>query len=215
MQANKAEYSLSAFSGVIAATLAANAVIAAWRNPPTLADGSVNVKHQKIRLINAYMAILPTATAQEIGVQARLISLFGSGPADFTGGTDLSNPAAPAYRLIGPDPGGRDRNPAATGPAVVLQSGNVRIATTVALTEPAGTSTKEAFPFKFNGANTSATPGDFTSASFAWLPSFEAIDMGKGLVLPPGTGFCIQNGPVAFGAATTARLWLEVLWSEQ
>lgn len=215
MQANKAEYSLSAPSGVLAAGLAANAVIFAWRNPPTLADGSVNVKHQKIRLLNVYLQALTSNTAQEISIQARLISLFGSGPADFSGGTDLSNPAAPAYRLIGPDPGGRDRNPAATGPAVVLQSGNVRIATTVALTEPAGTSTKEAFPFKFNGANMAVTIGDFTSASFQWLPSFEGIDMGKGLVMPPGTGFCVQNGLVALQGTNTARLFVEAFWSEQ
>ena len=212
MSRAKIEYQLSAFSGVIAAGTAANSPLFAWRCPLLLADGSTNGRGQKIRRICAKVRPItgPTA-AQLVTLEARKLTAM---TANFTGGTDLSDPTAPAYRVIGPDPTPRERL-TGTDRASVLQAGNVRIATTGTLSS-AGSPVINGFPFAWNAIREAAAATSTINTGFdmVWTPSDEASRGEKGLVLTGDTGFILRN-PDALGAGLTLALYVEVAWEEQ
>ena len=207
----KAEFNLSAHSGLIVGTVSANAVLFAWRNPPTKVDGSTNVAGQRLKMLTCQArTVTGFPTAQEVIIAASSVTVFGSPAADYTGGTDLSDQAAgtDAVRMVGPDPGPKPRQQS------VLQAGNVQIATTAGLSH-AGTPTIKAHPF---GANSwfelaAATTVQEGGCDLIWTPSPEGSDHCKGLVFLPGTGFVIRN-TIALGATGTLRLFVEVFWEE-
>lgn len=213
MHLAKPEFNLSAFSGLIAGTQAANSVFYAWRNPPTTSSGDSNNLYQRLKMLIIKVRTVTGFTAgQEIAFAAYQVSQFGSpSQADFTGGTDLSNQSAgtAAIRQLGPD--------IASGPkqVSVLQSGNVRIATTTALTPPSGSVSVATHPFLMDSyfelaAASTVQEGSFTAV---WTPSPEGSYGRKGLLFAPGRGFVIQN-PVALGAAGTLRMNVEAFFEE-
>jgi hypothetical protein len=213
MHLAKPEFNLSAFSGLIAGTQTANSTFFAWRNPPTTSNGDPNNLYQRLKmLVVKCRTVTGFTAAQEISLAAYHVSQFGSpSQADFTGGTDLSNQSAgtDAIRRLGPD--------VASGPkqVSVLQSGNVRIATTTALTPPSGTVSIASHPFLWDGyfelaAAATVQEGSFTAV---WTPSPEGSIGHKGLLLAPGRGFVIQN-PVALGAAGSLRMNVEAFFEE-
>lgn len=207
----KAEFNLSAHSGLIAGSVSANGVLFAWRNPPTLSDGSTNVIAQRVKmLVVKYRTVTGFPTAQEVSLAAYYVSAFGSPAADYTGGTDLSDQAGgtDAVRRLGADLGPK---PLQTS---VLQSGNVRIATTAALSH-AGSPTIKTHPFAWDSwfelaASSTVQEGGF---DLIWTPSLEGSEKHKGLLLHAGTGFVIRN-PIALGATGTCRIFVEVFWEE-
>lgn len=207
----KSEFNLSATSGLIAGVISANGVLFAWRNPPTLLDGTTNVVSQRIKmLVVKARTITGYPTAQEVAIAATSVTVFGSPVADYSGGTDLSDQAAgtDAIRTIGPDLGPKPLQ------SSVLQSGNVRIATTVALTH-AGSPTIKTHPFaqdswfELAAAATTQEGG----CDLVWTPSMEAPLHQKGLQYRPGSGFIIRN-TIAMGATGSIRLFVEVFWGE-
>lgn len=208
----RAEFSLSAHSGVIAGALAANSVLFAWRCPPTLASGEPTTIGQKIKqLIVKTRTLTGFPTAQEIATGAYEVSAFGATPADYTGGTNLSDPATAAnyaMRLLGPDLGPKPRQES------VLQSGNVRIATTAGLSH-AGTPTIAAFPFAHDSHWELAAAATVQQGAhdLVWTPSVEGSAEKKGLIVYPGKGFVVRN-PIALGATGTIRIFVEVFWEE-
>lgn len=207
----KAEFALSAFSGLIAGAVSANAVLFAWRNPPTRADSSTNVVGQRLKMLAVkYRTVTGFPTAQEISIAAHVVTAFGSPAADYTGGTDLSDQAAgtDAIRRIGPDLG---PPPAQTS---VLQSGNVRIATTQALSH-AGSPTIKTHPFAWDSTFELASATTVQEGAFdlIWTPSLAAAKENKGLIMLPGTGFVLRN-PIALGATGTCRIFVEAYWEE-
>src|SRR3569832_1459872 len=142
----KAEFSLSARSGLFAGSAFADSVLFAWRNPTLLVNSDANSRGQRLKMLVAKLrTVTGFPTAQEIGLSAHYVSAFGSPSADYTGGTDLSDQfaASPtdAIRRLGADIGPNPKQPS------VLQSGNVRIATTTALTAPGSAPTIKTHPF--------------------------------------------------------------------
>lgn len=207
----KAEFSLSAHSGLIAGAVSADSVLFAWRNPPTLSDGATNVVGQRLKLLVVkHRTITGFPTAQEVAWGAYEVTRFGSSPADYTGGTNLSDQAAgtDAIRRLGPDPGPKNAQTS------VLQSGNVRIATTQGLSH-AGTPTIRTHPFAHDSHFELAASSTVQEGAFdlVWSPSLEAVEGRKGLLFLPGTGFVLRN-PIALGASGTCRIFVEVFWEE-
>ncbi len=207
----RAEFNLSARSGLIAGAVSADGVLFAWRNPPTRANGETNVVGQRLKmLVCKARTVTGFPTAQEICLAAHSVSVFGSPVADYTGGTDLSNQDAgtDAVRRLGADIGPK---PLQTS---VLQTGNVRIATTAALSH-AGTPTIRTHPFAADSWFELAASSVIQEGGcdLIWTPSPEGSDHCKGLIYPPGTGFLIKV-PVALGATGTMRLFVEVFWEE-
>jgi len=208
----KAEFNLSAHSGLIAGAVSANSVLFAWRNPPTLATGDTNVVAQRVKmLVVKYRTVTGFPTAQEISLAAYFVSAFGSPAADYTGGTDLSDQAngTDAIRRLGADLGPPPKQTS------VLQSGNVRIATTAGLTAPASAPTIKTHPFAWDSWFELATASTVQEGGFdvVWTPSLEGSEKHKGLLLHVGTGFVIRN-PIALGATGTCRIFVEVFWEE-
>jgi hypothetical protein len=206
----KLEFNLSAHSGIIAASLAANAVLFAWRNPTTFANGDANTRGQRLKqLFIKCRTVTGYTAAQEISLGAYEVSVFGVTGVDYTGGTDLSNPASnPAIRALGPDLGPRPAQ------ETVLQSGNVRIASTAGLSH-VGSPTIATHPFAWDSSFELAAAATVHEGAFdvVWTPSMEASDHKKGLMLYPGKGFVIRN-PIALGAGGTVRLFVEAFWEE-
>ncbi len=212
---SRAEFNLSARSGLIAGAVSADGVLFAWRNPPTKlvpdSNGATNLVGQRLKMLVAKArTVTGFPTAQEITLSAHSVSVFGSPVADYTGGTDLSDQAAgtDAVRRLGADIGPKPQQ------LSVLQSGNVRIATTAALSH-AGSPTIRTHPFASDSwaELASATTVQQGGCDLIWTPSPEGSDHCKGLIYPPGTGFIIKL-PVALGATGTIRLWVEVFWEE-
>jgi hypothetical protein len=192
-------FHVSGLSGVVAASLAADAVLFHFRNPDTnTAACRLQRLHAKWRTIAGYTA------AQEVSLGAYYVSAFGATPADYTGGTSLGA----TIRILGPDTGSKPKR------ATILAAGNVSIGTTAGLSH-AGAPTITTQPFAYDGANELAAAATVAKGAFdlEWQPSDEAIDNRKGLVLIPGTGFVIRN-PIALGAGGTGRLFVEAFWEE-
>lgn len=197
----RVEFHLSAVSGTIAASLAADSVLFALRNTGgTTSNTGLRLK----RLVAKWRTILGYTAAQEVSLAAYEVSAFGDPVADYTGGTDI----AAAVRILGPDTAPKPAQ------ATILASGNARIATTAGLSH-GGTPTIATQPFAYDGANELAAAATVAKGAFdmVWQPSDEGIDNGKGLVFRPGTGFVIRN-PIALGAGGTGRLFVELFWEE-
>lgn len=202
---SRVEFHVSGLSGVVAASLAADSVLFAFRNPPTRADGGDNFAAIRLkRLVAKWRTIAGYTASQEVSLGAFQVSAFGATPADFTGGTDLGT----SVRIFGPDTAPKPIQ------ATLIQSGNIRIASTAGLSH-AGTPTVAAQPFAYDGANELAAAATVAKGGFdlVFQPSDEGVDRSKGLVLIPTTGFVIRN-PVALGAGGTGRLFVEAYWEE-
>lgn len=201
---------MSARSGLVAGVVSADGVLFAWRNPPTLLDGSASRVGQRLKmLVVKARTVTGFPTAQEIALSAHVVSAFGSPAANYTGGTDLSDQTtANAIRRLGPDPGPKPQQ------LSVLQTGNVRIATTGALSH-AGSPTIDAHPFASDSWNELAAGSTVQTGGcdLIWTPSPEGSDHCKGLLMLPGTGFLVRV-PIALGATGTIRLWLEAFFEE-
>lgn len=197
----RVEFHLSAVSGIIAASLAADSVLFALRNTGgTNATTAIRLK----RLVAKWRTITGYTASQEVSLAAYEVSAFGGTPADYTGGTDIAANA----RILGPDTASRPAQ------ATILASGNARIATTAGLSH-GGTPTIATQPFAYDGANELAAAATVAKGAFdmVWQPSDEGVDNSKGLVLRPTTGFVIRN-PIALGAGGTGRLFVELFWEE-
>jgi hypothetical protein len=157
-----------------------------------------------------YRTVTGFPTAQEVSLAAYYVSAFGSPAADYTGGTDLSDQAGgtDAIRRLGADLGPPPKQTS------VLQSGNVRIATTAALTH-GGSPTIKTHPFAWDSWFELAAASTVQEGGFdlIWTPSLEGSEKHKGLLLHPGNGFVIRN-PIALGATGTGRIFVEVFWEE-
>jgi hypothetical protein len=209
----RSEWHLSAKSGVIAASLAANSVLFHFRNPALKSDG-ITENTVKIRLKLLYVkwrTITGYTSGQELALEASQVTAFGAVPADYTGGTDLSHPsteANQAYRYLGPDPW-------PTTVASSLQSGNVSIATTAGLSHTQ-TPTIKTHPFAWDSYRELDTGAAIPRGAFdmVWTPSLEGSLGGKGLRMDPGTGFVIRN-PIALGAGGTGRMFVELVYEQE
>lgn len=211
MNASRAEFQLSAKSGVIAGAVTADSVLFAWRNPPLKANGDTNTLVQRIKRVEfAWVTLTGFPSAQEIALEARLVTSFGTPPINYSGGTDLSDQTGTAHaiRRLGPDTASNPKQ------LSVLQSGNVMIATTGALTN-ANTPIIATHPFLWAANWELAAAATVTQGRFAGVfqPSFWAMQSGKGLELSAGTGFVIRN-PVALGGTGTGRMWVSVFFEE-
>lgn len=196
---SRVEFHLSGHSGVIAASLAADAVLFALRNPHTN-TAAIRLK----RLVAKWRTIAGYTASQEVALAAYEVSAFGGTPADYTGGTDLGT----SVRVLGPDTSSKPSQ------ATVLATGNARIATTAGLSH-AGSPTFATHPFAYDGANELAAGATVAKGGFdmVFQPSDEGVDGRKGLVLIPGRGFVIRN-PIALGAGGTGRLFVELFFEE-
>jgi hypothetical protein len=206
-------FHLGAKSGIIAASLAADSVLFAWRN----AHAS---KHQFIARVSAkWRAITGYTAEQEIELAVLPVTSFAA--ASYTGGTDLSDytggSAVLATNAI--KPRSKNRGDQSLVLRSCLESGNVRIATTAGLSH-AGSPTRATHPWVAGGCQELATGVTVQRGAFdvTWeAPGFES---GAGLVdfegcwpIPSENGFIITN-PIALGAGGTGRLYVEVDWLE-
>ncbi|HEY6506753.1 MAG TPA: hypothetical protein VIY56_01990 [Vicinamibacterales bacterium] len=210
----RAEFNLSAASGLIAGAVSADGVFFAWRNPPTRLEGAASVTNERAQRIKMLCCQLRTVTgfpaAQEVAISAHYVSVFGSPVADYTGGTDLSDQAAgtDAIRRLGADPGPKPHQTS------VAQTGNIRIATTQALAH-AGSPTIKTHGFSRNSYFELAAASTIQEGGcdLIWTPSPEGSAHDKGIVLQAGTGFILKF-PIALGATGTVRAFVEVFWEE-
>lgn len=189
-------FRLAATSGLITG-LSANDVMFAWRNPDLLQFiAEIRVKWRTVAGFTA---------AQEMAVAAHLVSSFVA--ANYSGGTDLSDPASnPAY--IRCDEGFGASLSKATDKSRLV-SGNVRIATTGALTH-AGSPVIQSQPFLWDGFAELASAATVHKgrADMVYAPSDQRE-------LPFGAdGGFIVRAPIALGAGGTGRLSVEVCWYE-
>lgn len=193
-------YRLAATSGLITA-ITADGVLFAFRNPSASGKALhfLDVR-AKARVVTGFTA------AQELALAAHWVSSFAA--ANYTGGTDLSNPASnPAYVL---EDQALDSATSYTVPKTksVLATGNVRIATTDALAH-AGSPVIRSQPFAWD-AYAELAAAATVQKSRAELHHAPAGSQPVG----EDAGFIIK-APVALGAAGTVRLFVEVRWFER
>jgi hypothetical protein len=197
-------FRLGATSGLITGT-AANAVVFAFRNPSASEKGlRLLYLGLKARTVSGF------TTAQEVALAAHVVTSFNA--LNYTGGTDLSNPASnPAYVNAG-----LMLNSAYsyTTPRTksVLATGNVRIATTDALAH-AGTPVIQSQPFLWDafaelGAAATVHKG---LCDLIYAPD---RDVDHHLDFGADAGFVVRL-PIALGAAGTIRLNVEAVWAER
>lgn len=203
MSKSQPVFHLAAKSGLIAAATAADSVLFAWRN------GNATAVQFLHRLEVWAATVTGFSAAFEHAWEARDVSDFDG--ANYTSGTDLSHPTTAgnkAYRRISLD---TMLKPVAES---VLESGNVRIATTGALAH-AGSPVIASHPFAYGSVGELIT-GDTIARgrpSFVWeQPVVNGVRVPR--VMLPDAGFVVRN-PVATAAAGTVRLFVSVLWSEK
>lgn len=194
-------FRLAATSGLIT-TVTAAAPIFAWRNPSPTVVQHITRLVVKWRTIDGYTA------AQELAMATHLVSSFVG--ANYTGGTDLSDPASnPAY-LNREVPYTTGLVYGAATYASVLVAGNVRIATTGALAH-GGAPVIQAQPFIWDAFAELAAAATIQKGimDMAYAP----LDK---ITLPIGNdaGFVIRP-PITMGAGGTGRLSVEVEWVER
>ncbi len=197
-------YRLHATSGLITG-VSADGVIAAWRNP------SADVPQHLLAIVCRARTVSGFTAAQQLALSAHWVTAFGSPAANYTGGTDLSDPATPAYNLLNQpltaslDPYTAERTKS------VLASGNVRIATTSALSH-AGSPTIRTQPFARDSFSELATGA---SIHKGFCDAFFPVrDDDPPQMLGQNAGFIVKL-PVALGAGGTVEFDLDVLWYER
>lgn len=206
-------FHLGATSGVIAASLAANSVLFAFRNSHASKILFVT------QILVKWRTIAPYTTQQELRIALMPVTSFAS--ANYTGGTDLSNytggSAVLATNAIKP----RAKNRANQSLTLrsCLETGNVRIATTAGLSH-AGSPTIATHPWADEGMLEKDASEDPAGGAIdiGWeVNPFECsagmVDYEGGWPLPPENGFVITN-PIALGAGGTGRLTVEMDWIE-
>ncbi len=202
-------FHLSARSGLIAGAVSANAVLFAWRN-------AIANKHQFIEAMTVkWRTVTGFPAEQEIALSVLPVTAFGASPANYTGGTDLSNytggSAVVATNAI--KPRSKNRKDQSLVLRSALETGNVRIADTTALSH-AGSPTIATHPWMADGfvelAANSALPRGFLDLFWEAPKRADAmIDYEALWPMPPENGFVITN-PIALGATGTGRLIVEV-----
>lgn len=192
-------YRLHAVSGLVTG-LSANDVLFAFRNPDTTLPLCVQSVRAKWRTVAGFTA------AQEMALGLHLVSSFAT--ANYSGGTDLSNPASnPAY--VRRDAGfGATLTEAKTKSRLV--TGNVRISDTGALSH-AGAPTIQAAPFVWDSYAELAAAATVHKGRFDF--GFDPSDQDE-LEVGADGGFIIR-APIAMGAGGTGRLSVEVCWFER
>jgi hypothetical protein len=203
MSRSQPVFQLAAKSGLIAAATAADSVLFAWRNPSPTAVQWLHRLEVWAQTVTGFSA------AFENALEARDVSSFDS--ANYAGGTDLSHPttaANKAYRRISVD---ALLKPVAES---ILESGNVRIASTTGLTH-GGSPVIASHPFAYGSVGELIT-GDTIPrgrAGFVWeQPVIQDVRVPRALL--PGGGFIIRN-PIALGAGGTLRLFVSAVFSEK
>jgi len=196
-------FRMSAVSGLIT-TVTSNGVVFAHRNP------SASVVQHLVELVVKYRTVAGFTSAQEMALAASWATAFGATPANYTGGTDLSDPASnPAYVNLGV-PLGSSYSYTDERTRSVLASGNVRIADTAALSH-AGTPTINSQPFAWDNFSELAAAGTVNKGffDFKWQPSNDAEGaMGE------NAGFVIRP-PITMGAGGTGRFQVSYVWYER
>lgn len=201
-------FHLSAKSGLIAGTVTADSVLFAWRN-------SITNKHQFLEALTVkWRTITGFPTEQEIQLAVLPVTAFGGTPANYSGGTDLSNytggSAVVATNAI--KPRAKNRADQSLTLRSQLATGNIRIATTGALSH-GGSPTIATHPWMVDGfvelASNAAVPRGFLDMFWeAPRNSEDIVDYEALWPLPPENGFIITN-PIALGATGTGRLIVE------
>lgn len=192
------QFRLAATSGLITG-LSANDVVFALRNPSSSAVLLVTDLRARWRTVAGFTA------AQEMAVAAHLVSSFAT--ANYTGGTDLSDPSSnPAYSRRDAGFGASLTDPSTKSS---LASGNVRIATTGALSH-AGAPVIQSHPFLWDGFAELAAAATVHKGRAELV--YDPRDEGP-LLLGSDAGFIIR-APIALGAGGTGRLSVEVCWAE-
>jgi hypothetical protein len=195
-------FRMSAVSGLITG-VAQDGVVFAHLNP------SSTVVQHLVEVQLKYRTVAGFTSAQEMALAASWVTAFGSPAANYTSGTDLSDPASnPAYVHLN-QPLGSSVSFTDERTKSVLASGNVRIADTGALSH-AGSPTIKSQPFAWDNfselaAGASIHKGFF---DFKWQPSNDAE--GK---LGENAGFVVRP-PVAMGAGGTGRFHISYVWYE-
>lgn len=201
-------FHLHAVSGLVA-TAAANGVLFAWHNDSASAT-------QYIQRVRAKLSVQapPSVTAQEAAISMHR-AVFTT---DFTDGQNLSDPATAANYAV------RHRNLDITKirlanyiPVSSLASGNVRIASTAALSGATPTVDAHSWQYGVTKALPVATVVAIPDAVLTWenpIPckDFEEIRMGS-MPLTEDQGFVITM-PVAIANSLVIRLSVEVEWVE-
>lgn len=203
MSRSQPVFHLAAKSGLIAAATGADSVLFAWRNPSATA-------HQKLHRLEVWVqTVTGFSAAFENALEARDVSSFAG--ANYTGGTDLSHPttaANKAYSRISVD--------ALLKPKAetVLESGNVRIATTGALSH-AGSPVISSHPFALGSIGELITGDTIPKGRYGFVWEQPVVnDVRVPRVLLPDAGFVLRN-PIATAAGGTLRFFVSVLWSEK
>lgn len=202
-------FHLGAVSGLITG-VSANGVIFAFRNSHASKQLFIT------QVLAKWRTTTPFTNPQELRISLLPVTSFAS--ANYTGGTDLSNytggSAVPATNAIKP----RAKNRADQRIALrsCLETGNVRIATTGALSH-GGAPTIATHPWIDEGTY---EPGSSVASliDIGWeVNPFECsagmVDYEGGYPLPPENGFVITL-PIAMGAAGVGRLTVEMDWIE-
>lgn len=199
-------FHLAAKSGLIAAATAADSVLFAWRNPSSTVTQYLHRLEVKLRTQTGFTAQFENA------LEAYDVSAFGSPAANYTGGTDLSHPttaANKAYRRLSVDAQIKPKQ------ETILESGNVRIASTGALSH-AGSPTIASHPFLYDSF-AELVAGDAVHKGFfdmIWPPPTDLDRPVPARPLEPGAGFVLRN-PVQTAATGAYRFWVSVIWSEK
>lgn len=196
-------FRLSAKSGLITG-VTSDAVVFAHRNP------SSSVVQELVEINLKYRTVAGFTAAQEMSLEGRWVTAFGSPAANYTGGTDLSNPASnPAFVNLNVPLGA---NYSYNDPRTksVLASGNVRIADTGALSH-GGSPTIKSQPFAWDNFSELASAATVHKGFFDWhwRPSNE--NEGK---LAENAGFVVR-APIAMGSGGTGRFQIDYVWIER
>lgn len=201
-------FRMSAVSGLITG-IAQDGVVFAHRNP------SSSVLQELVEINVKYRTVAGFTAAQEMALEGRWVTAFDTAsPANFSGGTDLSDPASsPAYiHLNLPIQNNATFTTSFTDERTksVLVSGNVRIATTAALTH-GGTPVVKSQPFEWDNFSELAAAATVNKGFFdwRWRPSNQAE--GK---IGENAGFVLRT-PVAMGAGGTGRFKIDYVWVER
>lgn len=196
-------FRLAATSGLITGTSAGD-VVFAWRNPSTTKMQRLLYLALKWRTVAGFTA------AQEMALAVHVVTSFGA--ANYTGGTDLSDPASsPAYLNTGLV---LDSTYSYTTPKTksVLLTGNVRIASTGALSQGAAP-TVQSQPFAWDAFSELAAAATVHKGR-ADIVHAPRRDFGFELDFGSDAGF-VAKLPIALAAGGTGRLSVEVVWAER